>query len=79
MNILHFIKWKVRESDVKQLQHDLIDGQISITEYFKFCSKINIEDQNINTFEDLKANFQEYGTDIQLANQLMKNEPTICN
>lgn len=79
MNIVHFIKQKVREGEVKQLQHDLIDGKISIMDYFHYISDIKVEENNIHTFEDLKANFQEYGTDIQLANQLMKNEPTICN
>lgn len=79
MNILHFIKQKVREGEVRQLQHDLIDGKISIMDYFGHLSDIKVEENNIQTFEDLKANFQEYGTDIQLANQLMKNEPTICN
>lgn len=79
MNIVHFIKKKVREGEVRQLQHDLIDGEISIMDYFNYLSDIEVEENNIQTFEDLKANFQEYETDIQLANQLMKNEPTICN
>ena len=79
MNILHFIKQKVREGEVRQLQHDLIDGKISIMDYFEFLQNMNIENINIQTFEDLKTNFQEYGTDIQLINQLIKNEPTICN
>lgn len=79
MNILHFIKWKVSQGEVAQLQDDLINGRISIMNYFELLQDISVENASINTFEDLKANFKEYRTDIEVANQLMKNEPTICN